>query len=271
MSLTIDLSQTHRVVAANSHTYAVPTEPLYLDRTLIYHDFIYLIEGEWMFSETIHGKEVNYLLKPDDVLILPAGNHHYTRLPCQAGTRTLCLHITKEDIDADASEDNIITLPSQLCCRGNRQLLSLFKQIVTVFWSADPKKQHRLCALFTLLLCELAGIQHSTQPESDVARAMQLMNESPHKTLSAEELANALCTNPRKLSQRFREATGENLRAYQTNRKLEMIALQLTIEPDLRLKELASLFGFYDEFHLSKQFKRKYGLSPLQYKKLHHR
>ena len=104
-----------------------------------------------------------------------------------------------------------------------------------------------------------------------MARAMQLMNESPHKTLSAEELANALCTNPRKLSQRFREATGETLRAYQTNRKLEMIALQLTIEPDLRLKELASLFGFYDEFHLSKQFKRKYGLSPLQYKKLHHR
>ena len=49
-------------------------------------------------------------------------------------------------------------------------------------------------------------------------------------------------------------------------RKLEMVASQLEVDPDVRLAEIADLFGFYDEFHLSRSFKQKYGLSPSQYK-----
>lgn len=266
MSFHIDLSYPHRVAAANSHTYVTPTEALYIDRTLIYHDFIYMIEGEWLFSETIDGQEVNYLLKPNDILILPAGNHHYTRLPCKAGTRTLCVHISSEANDMQ-NIPGCITLPSHLNCRANRRIFSLFKEIVELFWSDDPHKQHRLSAVFTLLICELAGMQQVESPREDVARVIQLIHEQPHRAFSAEELAELLGTSSRKLAQSFRDATGETLRAYQSNRKLEMVALQLEIEPDIRLKELACTFGFYDEFYLSKLFKKKYGLSPLEYKR----
>lgn len=269
MAFSTDLSVNHQVIAANSHTYTVPTEALYLDRTLVCHDFIYLLDGEWLFSETIDAQEVNYLLRPDDVLILPAGNHHYTRLPCKAGTRTLCLHITKEAGDMENVGEHVISLPSQINCRTNRQVKALFQEIVSVFWAEDSYKQHRLSALFTLLICELAHIQQPKNDLDEVHRAIRLINKTPHKTLSAEALAASLCTDPRKLSVRFREATGETLHAYQINRKLEMIALQLRVEPELRLKELAALFGFYDEFYLSKLFKKKYGVSPREYRKEH--
>ena len=44
-------------------------------------------------------------------------------------------------------------------------------------------------------------------------------------------------------------------------------ASQLIMEPDLRLQEIATAYGFHDEFHMSKAFKQKYGVSPQQYRK----
>ena len=46
-----DLAQAHRVAAANSHYYEQPTEPLYLNRVLQYHDLIYLVDGRWAITE----------------------------------------------------------------------------------------------------------------------------------------------------------------------------------------------------------------------------
>ena len=51
MSVTFSLAARHKVAAANSHWYHNPTAPLYLDRVLPCHDFIYLTEGEWMITE----------------------------------------------------------------------------------------------------------------------------------------------------------------------------------------------------------------------------
>ena len=45
-----------------------------------------------------------------------------------------------------------------------------------------------------------------------------------------------------------------------------MVATQLRVEPDIKLSEIAATFAFYDEFHLNRAFKQKYGLSPTQYK-----
>ena len=77
MAISFDLSQARRVAAAASHYYEQATEPLYLDRVLTHHDLIYLREGAWAITEG----ETEYPLERDDVLLLTAGHHHYTRLP----------------------------------------------------------------------------------------------------------------------------------------------------------------------------------------------
>lgn len=43
MSVPLSLTESHRIVLSNTLYYEKPTEPLYLDRTLRFHDFIYLI------------------------------------------------------------------------------------------------------------------------------------------------------------------------------------------------------------------------------------
>ena len=44
--------------------------------------------------------------------------------------------------------------------------------------------------------------------------------------------------------------------------KLKMVAVQLKAEPELKLSQIATAFGFYDEFHMSKAFKQMFGISP---------
>ena len=53
------------------------------------------------------------------------------------------------------------------------------------------------------------------------------------------------------------------------NYGLEMVRQFLLTQPDTKLREAAINYGFCDEFHLSKAFKKHFGLSPSQYRQLH--
>jgi AraC-like DNA-binding protein len=41
-----------------------------------------------------------------------------------------------------------------------------------------------------------------------------------------------------------------------------MVRQFLCANPGITLRETASNFGFYDEFHLSKAFKKQFGVAP---------
>ena len=48
--------------------------------------------------------------------------------------------------------------------------------------------------------------------------------------------------------------------------KLEMVREFLISQPHARLREAAANYGFYDEFDLSRAFKKQFGMSPSQYR-----
>lgn len=263
MAISFNLSAAHQVAAANSHYYEKPTEPLYLDRTLQYHDFIYLCEGKWTITEN----EIDYHLQKDDVLLLAAGHHHYTRLPCSPGTRTMCIHISCAP--GDQANDNCVTLPAQLHVRGYAQVRHLFEKIISTYWSEHTYKQERLCTLVHQLILELVDVTESACPPVDhMAQEMiSLIHETPHKRFTTQEMAAKYHVSTKTIDNAMIRATGQSFSKYQTSRKLEMVAAQLRVEPDVKLSEIAATFAFYDEFHLSRAFKQKYGISPSLYKK----
>ena len=133
MAISFDLSAARRVAAAASHYYEQATEPLYLDRVLTHHDLIYLREGAWAITES----ETEYPLERDDVLLLTAGHHHYTRLPCKPGTRTFCIHISCESGDRP-DNPRALRLPTRLSARSAPEVRHYFEEIVSVYWSDRP-------------------------------------------------------------------------------------------------------------------------------------
>ena len=60
---------------------------------------------------------------------------------------------------------------------------------------------------------------------------------------------------------------GKTFYQYQLDSKLSQVCIYLQDYPNMRLNEIAYILGFCDEFHMSKVFKKKYGVSPNQYKK----
>lgn len=264
LPISFDLSTVHGVVAANSHFYEKPTEPLYLDRTLQYHDLIYLCDGNWTITES----EIDYNLKKDDVLLLSAGHHHYTRLPCAPGTKTFCIHITHEPGDLSDS-DQAIALPVCMNVHGYPEIRKIFNEIVMTFWNEKGYKKERLATLFNNLVISLLDIYDNTvQTENDLAeQIISLVNHAPHRRLSTKEVADMFHVCTKTIDATMVKKTGLSFAKYQTSRKLEMVATQLLVEPDIKLSEIASTFGFYDEFHLSRAFKQKYDVSPSQFRK----
>lgn len=261
MSISFNMSAQHRIVLANSHHYEKPTEPLYLNRTLQFHDLVYLVDGQWMITEN----ETDYQLEKDDVLLLSAGHHHYTRLPCAPKTRTICIHVTCEPGDLDKS-GNSLTLPAFLRIGGFSSARHYFEKIVSIFWSDLPYKQERLSSLFNLLMLDLADSVTNTSQPDVVGEIIDLISRSPHRRFKVQEIADRFCVSTKTIENAMLRSTGLSFSKYQMSRKLEMVASQLEVEPDVRLAEVAAIFGFCDEFHLSKAFKQKYGVSPSQYK-----
>ncbi|MGI6636423.1 MAG: helix-turn-helix domain-containing protein [Christensenellales bacterium] len=263
MSIHLNLAAPHQAIAANSHYYEQPTEPLYLNRTLQFHNFIYLRDGQWMVTES----DIDYFLENDDMLLPSAGHQYYTRLPCAPHTRTMCVHISCEQGDLMPSPA-AITLPTHLNIGGQAKVRNYFENIITTFWSDQKHKQERLTAYFNLLVLELLDVyQNASRPEPDIANEIvQLINSTPHKRFTAKEIAERYAISTKTMNAIMLRSTGKSFAKYQSDRKLEMVASQIKVDPTVKLSEIAAMFGFYDEFHLSRSFKQKYGLSPAQYR-----
>lgn len=264
MSIHMNLNATHYVMAANAHYYKVPTEERYIDRTLPHHDLIYLVEGSWSITEN----EQEYPLQKDDCLLLSAGRHHYTRLPCAPGTRTFCIHISG-DTQAAIEQNDVIELPTLIHAHNNPKIKKYFSEIVTVYWGKGDYKEKQLSALLDLLFLELRSLTQAKQDSDLAEQAISLLTAAPHIHYTSKEMAEVLFVSTKTLDKSMVHRTGLSFHAYQKERKLEMAASLLVNEPDLQLREIANALGFYDEFHFSKSFKQKYQLSPRGYRLKH--
>ena len=264
VSVAINLSVAHEIAFANTHYYKRPTAELYLDRILQYHDIVYLLKGQWLFAEG--GRD--YLLAKDDVLLLSAGRHHYTRLPCLPNTRTICIHVTMEKGDLCDDKDNLI-LPTLQNAGNSPAVKEYFSEIVSVYWSNHSHKKERMSALFNLLMLELSDIPNKGDHKAHdlTNEIIQLINTMPHENFRVAEIAERFGVSEKTIQTKMQQGLGTTFSRYQMSRKLEMVARQIEIEPNIRLTDIASIFGFCDEFHMSRCFKKKYGISPAEHRK----
>lgn len=270
MSIYLALSCRHKVIAANAHYYKTPTAERYIDRILPCHDLVYLLEGSWNMVE----ESQVYPLTKGDVLLLSAGRHHYTKLPCLPETKTFCIHVTNEtgdvpDISGKPSGKQLC-LPTWLHVQHSQKIKSFFEEIVSSFWQDSAFKQEEMSAMLDLLFLEIKKeLDLQKNKCVDIAQvAIDMVTANPHHRYSAKEIADSLYVSTRTLDNAMNKTVGMPFYSYQKNCKLDMVASILEMEPEVHLQEIASAYGFHDEFHMSKSFKQKFNMSPTAYRNM---
>lgn len=243
---------------------------LHPDRVIGTHDLFYLQDGGWEVFED----GTAYQLCPGDVLFLHAGHHHWGQTGCLINTSPIYIHCDPHPQDcftADPSvlpEETMVRIDSITHCQGRPRVKRLFQDLLYYYYSGLPQIGLRLSALLLDLFYELSTASQSQdtgRAEDDlVNQVIYQIRTAPQVNHTLRALSETHFVSESTLSKRFRAATGSSVHQYQLAAKLEMARLQLITQPHVPVKEISAAYGFCDEFHFSKLFKKKYGVSPAQ-------
>lgn len=105
------------------------------------------------------------------------------------------------------------------------------------------------------------GKREAMKPER-LASVLEYVESSLRRPLSLDDLSQVAGCSRFHFSRLFRRAVGASPMAYVTRRRLERVKEALIREPGKPLHQLASLFGYADQSHLVRQFRRQFGEPP---------
>ena len=245
------------VSEANINFYATPF--VHPRRKMKEYDFIYLLDGEWKIGQN----EEVFHLKKDSLLILTAGEKHYGVTPCTPKTKTMYFHVSFDEAD-EKDIPSPFAIDSLTDAASNRRIKKVFYEIVTARLSEDER---RASVLFDLLLCELTSGARRTKGEALGDEIKSIIQKSPERFFSNEELAKACGVSVKTAESKFKALFGVTIHQYILHFKTEAAISYFKSFPEMSVKEVAYNLGFYDEYHFSKQFKKQTGLSPSEYKR----
>lgn len=249
------------------------------DRVLPEHDFLYMLDGEMEVFED----EAVYEMHTDDLLILTAGRHHYGKKLCNPGNRHMYFHVLPTKREAEwnriagegssrpPAEELSLPCGTLLHCKHRPQIHRYFQELISEYWSGSPVRLERLSLYFNLILCELTLLQEEEREDGGlepmIEAAREQIQSNPQIFFTPKEMADRFFVCQRTLNNHFQKACGKTFSGYQMDLKLDMVREFLLNQPQAKLHEAAVNFGFYDEFHLSKAFRKKYGQPPSQYRR----
>jgi len=228
------------------------------DRIMKVHDLLYIREGEWAIAQD----GVEYELKAGDVLLLQGGHHHYGTVPCNGTVKTRFIHFLPHPADdvAEEAKQDCFSFPMVVHCADDPQVEKYFDRIISSFWSDEEYSKAKANAYLELLLCEISGIGRKARTVVDEIKAQ--INKTPHRFIRNEEFAEKYGWSVRTITSKFRESTGTTIHAWQMEQKCRIAEELMRNEPTLTLKEVAATFGFCDEYHFGKCFKKVMGRTP---------
>ncbi|NQX67835.1 response regulator [Paenibacillus alba] len=109
---------------------------------------------------------------------------------------------------------------------------------------------------------------HASGSDRSIEVALQYMRTHYQADLSLEKVASIVYLNPVYFSQLFKQKTGQGFKEYVTHLRLEQ-AKQLLLNPKLKLADVAERIGYQDMRHFSQVFRKKYGVTPSDYRQEH--
>lgn len=241
-----------------------------------YCELFYLQSGSCRFfiDNNMHD------LGAGDFLLIPADVFHYTRY-LSGDCKKSSLFFSTDDVDAAVSEalpengdffseTRLFQAPQTF--RGHIE--ELISKMVREEKIADRQTEPMLRALLQelLLLCARECDFPHAMPvnihttDRQIVLAAQFISSRYADNITAEDIAAAAGYSPNYLSRKFKESTGVGIHEYLTFIRLQKAAVEL-VSTNNSVTEIALRCGFSDGNYFKDVFKKKYGVTPREYRK----
>jgi AraC-like DNA-binding protein len=250
------------------------------------HELFVQISGLCQF----HFPEEELILYPGDMLLIPPGLPHqecglrhgtepFCNLLVTIGEHYLDTHIAECPEDGPNRHIPVPVHPEKITSAHQVLYCHLLQALETANFP-DAKQEHlfqlrSLQALASLLLHDLgvartvmSDLNSAAKPEHHkVTQAKLIINRSElTDSLSVGEIARRIGCSANYLSTLFRRETGEPLKTYLNQTRLER-ARDMLLQSPRTISEIAWLYGFRDAGYFSRLFARTFGCSPKEYRR----
>ena len=166
------------------------------------------------------------------------------------------------------NENEMLPLDPVQKLKDYYQIDNIFKKLVEIWIAKLPGYEFITKTLLQQLLFEIfQNIKKQNQNYSTslkVEKIIEYMRQNINNRLTLTELSEMVQLSSTYLSRIFKETTGYSVIEFFNKMKVDK-AKELIIEGDKKVKEVAQVLGFTDEFYFSRIFKKIEGISPSEF------
>jgi len=106
-----------------------------------------------------------------------------------------------------------------------------------------------------------------SEKEREIEKIIQWMKQNTEEKLVSDRIVEMSGMGRTALFRAFKKTTGVSPGSYFMNLKLEA-ARHMLESSDRKIKHITEQLNFYDEYYFSRQFKRRYGMPPSEYRRM---
>lgn len=232
-----------------------------IGRTLQEFAIVYIVRGQGQLE--VNG--TGYRLKSGSAFFLFPGIRHWYAPDSHTGWDEYWVGFNGKEVERLYGE-KFFTPDKPLFQVGIHQsLIQLFNEVIELSKSEAPSYQFNIGSTILKMISSIISMEqkHNQPEESDllVEKAKALFAGNIQNSITVEEVAAELGLNQSRFGKLFKNYTGLTPYQYFLHMRVNR-AKELLETTDCSIKELAYKLHFNDQYHFSKLFKQKTGMSP---------
>lgn len=231
-----------------------------------YNKFYYFQSGDG----TIIIQGTAYHPRPGELYLIPAGTKHtYFHDPLHPVFKYWC-HF---DLVFSGKQKIIYTPETIMCTPDPAQVIPLFDKLVRLDASESAldllSEKSILLELFRIFL-EHVSYQKMIPQDGDhfISKINDFIMQNLQSQITLQQMAAIVPLHPNYFIPYFRQYFSMPPMEYVNAMRLEKAAQLLIETPEMRIEQAAYSVGFNDYRYFTRSFKKRYGLSPSEYRGL---
>lgn len=186
--------------------------------------------------------------------------------------RAACIKIPEEVAILGVSNDKII------CNQVKPHLSSLTinmekagyqsAELLHKFMKGSQKMSRQEIIVEPMYVVERQSTDILATDDKDLASAVQFIIKNAHEPIQVIDVVKAGTVSRRNLEMRFKKILRHSILEEINSARVKQI-IQLLLETNLSLKQIAIIFKYTSYYNICRFFKKETGISPLEYRKQH--